>query len=154
MYIHTFEKILIGEVCVYVRTLLLFHSLKCAYTYTHPSPICSSGVLQGCPLSSTLFVFVIDPLLCSFRRYLVGTITRTCADDIGMAWRRLEVLALVFKLFEDFGLVSLLTLKPAKCVLITSVCATSTWNVDMIRAFLRRNVPAWTSIKTRIVRSI
>ena len=72
-----------------------------------------SGVLQGFPLSGTLFVFVMDPLLWSFRRYLTGTVTRSCADDIGMASRRLEVQALVFKLFEDSRLVALLTLKPA-----------------------------------------
>ena len=59
------------------------------------------------------------------------------------------MLSLVYKLFEDFRLVSLLTLKPAKCVLITSVCATTKWNVDMIRAFLRRQVPAWTSINIK-----
>ena len=108
-----------------------------------------SGVLQGCPLSGTLFVFVMDPLLWSFRRYLASTVTRSCADDIGMALRRLEVIALVFKLFEDFRSVSLLTLKPAKCVLITTVCATRKWNVDMIRAFLRRVVPAWSGISIR-----
>ena len=75
-----------------------------------------SGVLQGCPLSGTLFVFVMDPLLWSFRRYLIGSVTRSCADDIGMALRRLEVLALVFELFEVSRLVSLLTFRPAKCV--------------------------------------
>ena len=63
-----------------------------------------------------------------------------------MASRRLEVVALVFKLFEDFRAVSLLTLKPAKCVLITTVCSTSKRNVDMIRVFLRRVVPAWSGI--------
>ena len=40
----------------------------------HLFPILS-GVLQGCPLSGTLFVFVMDPLLWSFRRYLIGTVT-------------------------------------------------------------------------------
>lgn len=101
-------------------------------------------MLQGCPLSGTLLIWVIDPLLWSFGRYLIGTVTRSCADDIDMALRRLEVLALVFKFFDDFSLVSLLTFKPVKCVLITTVCATCKWNVDMIRASLRRNVPAWT----------
>ena len=108
-----------------------------------------SGVLQGCPLSGTLFVFVMDPLLWSFRRYLTGTVTRSCADDIGMALRRLEVLALVFKLSEDFRLVSLLTLKPTKCVLMSSVWATSRWIIDLIRAFLCRVVPACLGIAIR-----
>ena len=79
-----------------------------------------------------------------------GTVIRTYVDDIGMALRRLEVLALVFKLFEDFTLVSLLTLQPAKCVLIISVCGISRWNVDMIGAFVRRDVPAWTNIDIKV----
>lgn len=103
-------------------------------------------VLQGCPLSVTLFAFAIDPLRVSFRRYLIGTTTRSCADDIGMALRRLEVIGLVFKLSKDFRRISFLTFKPAKCVLIKPFCVTSKWKVDMIKAFLRRVVPAWAPI--------
>ena len=103
-------------------------------------------MLQGCPLSGTLFAFVVDPLLWSFKRYLTGTLTRACADDVGMALRKLEMLALVYRMFEDYRRVSNLTLKPAKCILITTVCKSSSWNHDMIRAFLRRNVPGWANI--------
>ena len=58
-----------------------------------------------------------------------------------MALRLLEDIALVFKLLEDFDKVSLLTLKPAQCVILAFVCTNSDWNLDMIRAFLRRVVP-------------
>ena len=56
-----------------------------------------SGVLQGCPLSGTLFVLVIDPLLLAFKAKLSSTIVRTCADDIGMALRRLDELLIIAK---------------------------------------------------------
>ena len=59
------------------------------------------------------------------------------------------MLSLVYKIFEDFRCVSQLTLKPAKCILITTVCKSSNWNHDMIRAFLRRNVPGWANIIIR-----
>ena len=45
-----------------------------------------AGVLQGCPLSGSLFVICIDPLLEFFRSHIekpgLGKV-RACADDIG-----------------------------------------------------------------------
>ena len=57
-----------------------------------------SGILQGCPLSGTLFVFVIDPLLWMFRKQINSAIIRACADDIGAALRRLEDLAVLYNI--------------------------------------------------------
>ena len=100
-----------------------------------------SGVLQGCPLSGTLFVLVIDPLLWAFKKKLSSTVIRTCADDIGMALRRLDELCLIAKLFQDFEAASNLKLKPKKSILVPTVFELTKWNLDMIRAWLRRNVP-------------
>ena len=44
-----------------------------------------SGVLQGCPLSGSLFVIAIDPLLFMFERHVMSPtygLVATCADDI------------------------------------------------------------------------
>jgi len=46
-----------------------------------------SGVLQGCPLSGTLFVLVADPLLWMFRVQINSAVIRACADDIGAPLR-------------------------------------------------------------------
>ena len=105
-----------------------------------------SGVLQGCPLSGTLFVLVIDPLLWSFKRKLSSTVVRTCADDIGMALRRLDELCLIVKIFHDFEAASNLKLKPKKSILVPTVSKLSNWNVDMVRAWLRRFVPHWENL--------
>ena len=53
---------------------------------------------------------------------------------------------MIFRLFEGFGLVSLLTLKLTKCVIISSACTTSKRNVDMIRAYIRCVVPSWAAM--------
>ena len=108
-----------------------------------------SGVLQGCPLSGTLFVLVIDPLLWAFKAKLSSTIIRTCADDIGMALRKLEELCLVYKIFSDFEQATNLHLKPSKSIIIPTVFKLSNWNLDMLRAWLRRNVPKWVDLVVR-----
>jgi len=80
-----------------------------------------SGVLQGCPLSGTLFVLVVDPLLWMFRTRVSSAIIRACADDVGAALRRMQDLIAMADVFEKFRIASNLTLKPSKCVLILTV---------------------------------
>jgi len=102
-----------------------------------------AGVLQGCPMSGTLFVFAIDPLLWSFKVKISSAVVRTCADDIGMALKRLDMLALLYKLFHDFKSASNLTLKPPKTIIIHTVTKNSNWNNDWIKRWLRRFIPQW-----------
>jgi hypothetical protein len=106
-----------------------------------------SGILQGCPLSGTLFVFVIDPLLWMFRCHLNKAIIRACADDVGAALKRLADLALLHKLFSEFRSVSPLTLKPAKCVIIMTACDLSAGSLEFIRQWLAVNIPDWRHMK-------
>ena len=77
------------------------------------------GVLQGCPLSGTLFLLAIDPLLAQFEWHILSPglgAVYACADDVGAALRELKSLRILHRLFSRYRLVSGLTLKPSKCV--------------------------------------
>ena len=77
-----------------------------------------SGVLQGCPLSATLFLMCINPFLIHFEQSLVRSdagIVRACADDIGAAISNYTHLKLLFDVFKRAAEVSNLHLKPKKC---------------------------------------
>ena len=76
-----------------------------------------SGVLQRCPLSGSLFVMAIDPLLLIFKK-ISSAMLRVCADDVGAALRRLESITLAEVWFDKFRKASNLTLKPKTCVMI------------------------------------
>ena len=72
------------------------------------------GVLQGCPMSGTLFVLPIDPLLTQFERYILqpglGAVYAR-ADDVGAAINSLDTLELLHRLFEAYRKAIGLTLK-------------------------------------------
>ena len=64
-----------------------------------------SGVLQGCPLSGSLFVIAIDPSLHMFKTMLKDSSVawvRACADDIGTSLTQFRHLPVVKILFDDF----------------------------------------------------
>jgi len=105
-----------------------------------------SGVLQGCPLSGSLFVIVIDPLLHMFKLHLEDTglgVPRACADDVGVALRHLKDMNILCLFFSRYTLISGLTLKPAKCVVVLTARACSDHNCQVIREWLTGNCPAW-----------
>jgi len=81
----------------------------------------SSGVVQGCALAATFFAFSTDPMLNKFDQRIhtpgLGTVC-ACADDIGLALRFVWSLAIVSEIFAHAEYLTLLKLKPAKCVLV------------------------------------
>ena len=105
-----------------------------------------SGVLQGCPLSGTLFVIVMDPIMFLFTKYICSPgfgQVRACADDIGAVLYNLKDLVRVFHIFSIVGKASGLLLKPIKCVLILLSHLATEHNIACIKAWLRANIPAW-----------
>ena len=111
-----------------------------------------SGVLQGCPMSATLFLFAIDPFLVHFEQSLSrkyeGAI-RVCADDIGAAladYRALKALERVFACAKRFAN---LTLKPAKCNVIplNQIAPDSDFSFEkenaLISKWLHEVIPHW-----------
>ena len=105
-----------------------------------------AGVLQGCPLSGSLFVVVLDPLLELFKLHIedagIGRV-RACADDIGATLHHLQYINVLYTWFESFRKVSGLTLKPKKCNMILTVCSPSESTINIIREWFRDNCPAW-----------
>ena len=105
-----------------------------------------SGVLQGCPLSGSLFVIVIDPLLFLFKKHIedrgLGKV-RACADDIGASVAKLASLGIFQQAFARFRVISGLRLKPKKCMMILTTISASDTNVVVIRSWLKKNCPEW-----------
>ena len=105
-----------------------------------------SGVLQGCPLSGSLFVIVIDPLLHMFKVHLEDTglgMPRACADDVGVALRHLKDISILYVFFTRYTSISGLTLKPPKCVIVLTARACSDHNCQVIKEWLSESCPAW-----------
>jgi len=105
-----------------------------------------SGVLQGCPFSGSLFVIAMDPLLHMFKTHIESQglgLIRACADDIGASLSRLDALCILHKLFCQFQVVSGLTLKAKKCILILTSVHKSVNNIAFIKAWFHSFLPDW-----------
>ena len=80
----------------------------------------AAGVRQGCPASAIIFVIATDPIN-MFLRDVAGpsSLVSGYADDIAMVLPRLwEFIGPIAAAFDTIASVSLLRLKPRKCVLI------------------------------------
>ena len=102
--------------------ILVLYRMKKAYMNTHKGiifmSVVLSGVLQGCPLSGSLFVIAVDPLLHMFSICLENSSlarARACADDIGLAIHEFKHLPIVETKISDFECVSGLQSKAVRC---------------------------------------
>ena len=85
-----------------------------------------SDVLQWCLLSGSLLLTIIDPLLHLFKKHFDDSALasfRACADDIGMALKRMATILVLCQWGEDF-FISGRTFSPSKCIiaLISFLC--------------------------------
>ena len=110
-----------------------------------------AGILQGSPLSGTLFIFAVDPIL----RALVGAtqnkgaLVRACADVIGIVVRRLRDMQLVVPVFDAAEALALLTLKPRKCVLIPCRRLADDDFKESVCKWLAKEIPQWQHFNIR-----
>ena len=79
-----------------------------------------SGILQGCPLSGSLFAISGEPFLLGLTKIdkAHGSLTRACADDHGQALPKLDVLKPVLAVFRRMTSLSGMELNPLKSVLV------------------------------------
>jgi hypothetical protein len=105
-----------------------------------------SGILQGCPLSGTLFAVGTHPLLCELKHEIEGKqlgVTRACADYIGAALRDISALRPIKCVFDTAAACANLQLQPTKCVLVPGAVACSAEVVAAVGAWLCRWIPDW-----------
>ena len=102
------------------------------------------GELLRCPLSGTLLVMAIDPLLTIFEKYIhtpgLGQVY-ACADDTGAATKNLMGLKILSRLSELFRKATGLTLRPSKCVGIVVPITLSDLNLRMFKQFVAQPIP-------------
>ena len=112
----------------------------------------ANGVLQGCPLSGLVFVWILDPILSALTALTDAShdgITRACADDVGASLKWLVALKGFFTVFQITKKVSAMELNTKKCILVPSA---SSWTMNLAHEFsswLHVNIPAWADFKVR-----
>eukprot|EP00973_Karenia_brevis_P063364 8807284-Karenia_brevis.AAC.1 len=103
-----------------------------------------SGVLQGCPLASVLFVLALEPFVCMLHSTIAGQgIIEVCADDIAVVLQSWIQLKDLYKVFQFAQSAAGLTLKPKKCVLVPLSAPLSPHLVSVLRDFLNSHSPPW-----------
>ena len=149
IYIHVIDTIFdIDTYYIIYIYIYIYYIIQLSYIYGISQFVFMvlSGVLQGCPLSGTLFVIVMDPIMCLFSKYICqpdyGQV-RACADDVGSALHHLKDLIRIYLIFEQARKATGLTLKPNKCVSIMESHLDTDHNIGCVRAWLRANIPAW-----------
>jgi len=108
-----------------------------------------SGVLQGCPLSETLFVISINPFLNAAENILNPPyeIMRAFADDLAAVLQSLAQLKRLQVLFKVLHIISGLSIKAKKCVIIPLGEVFCPDVAARVREYLVRHVPAWRDFK-------
>ena len=108
----------------------------------------TSGILQGCPLSGTIFAIVSHASFSRIERLLLSSrnIVRCCADDLGAVLGSLEQLKLLVEPFRLTEKALGLRLKESKCVVVPLAPFTPQLR-ETILSWLREHIPAWAGFK-------
>eukprot|EP00973_Karenia_brevis_P075279 10458843-Karenia_brevis.AAC.1 len=108
--------------------------------------ILRAGVIQGCPLSGTLFTVVID----IFLEFMYQTIhlkgrgeIAACADDIGGVLKSYHYLQFLFPIFEECENLANLVLKPQKCILVPTAKLASLQVKTCMYEWITSMIPKW-----------
>ena len=104
-----------------------------------------SGTLQGCPLSGSCFTVVVDAFLrqlCSITGAGVGGEVKACADDIAVTLKNLLLVGDLRRAFHAFGGLSLLALKPQKCIILPAALPADEARAKFVEV-LKREAPGW-----------
>ena len=109
-----------------------------------------AGVLQGSPLSGSLFVLATNPILCLLQHVTAHlkeqVCLRACADDLGAALAELRHLELFLPPLVLTKAATGLGLKPSKCIIVP-LWKWSPTLATAIREWLRRTLAAWSHFK-------
>ena len=116
--------------------------------------IFSCGILQGCPLSGSLFAIALDPFLNALRKKFDDKapqgrsgISRACADDIVVAVPRFRGLITLELLFLVTGTFSGLVLQPKNTIFVPTSIPFSAGLVAGMKAWLELFVLAWADVR-------
>lgn len=110
------------------------------------------GVIQGCPMSATLFLFAFEPFLLALDNLLDATgdsINRACADDIACLLQHIAPLRKVRSVFRAAELAANLYVKPQKCVIIPVGRRCDPATIELHQDPLARALPGVASLPSR-----
>ena len=105
------------------------------------------GVLQGCPLSGTLFVFCVNIVLKMLRTAIgpKGSI-KAFADDVAIVIGCIRRLRAVHAAFATFGKGTNLHLKPRKCVAVPLAARITHQRIAEVSSRIASVVPEWSDL--------
>ena len=104
-----------------------------------------SGILQGCPLSGTLFAMSLDSFLRMICSVLPSSSTKAFADDLAIVIGQLKELPKLARCFEILHKTATLALKPSKCILIVLGAADGDGTKERAQAYVNHIVPQWSN---------
>ena len=110
----------------------------------------TSGVLQGCPLSGTIFNVCVDPFYRQIAELLTfanHSLPRACADDVGCVIGSLGLIVPLASIFEDIRFFTGLALNTSKCKFIPIGQSFTEGLTLLIKAYVQQLVPSWSNFQ-------
>ena len=103
-----------------------------------------SGVLQGCPLASELFLFSIEPFCILLNNTVHNQgIVELCADDIAVVLQSWLKFHAVHNIFQYAERCAGLKLEIRNCFLLPLAASLSAHITEIIRDYIRTRIPDW-----------